>query len=174
MGFKPFRTQNNSGKANFRDKNVQQIREVAEAEYVAVNMDYESVEQQLAEMVKKIQEEPLPSTTSYTSSSPQTNPVNEYQMSDLESILAETKSIARLNVGSVPIVTGHALQFTVEEVLMGKIRYFFDVSKSIYTFFSIIYTQLLHRACKYPTIKWRTSAKLSYEATDTVGAISCP
>ena len=42
------------------------------------------------------------------------------------------------------------------------------------TFFSIIYMKLLHRACKYPTIKWRTSAGLSHEATDTVGAISCP
>ena len=96
--------------------------EVAEAEYIAINKDYESVEQQLAEMIKKIQEEPVTNTmasSSPSSSSSSAQPIPIYQMSDLESISTDTKPIAKLDVDSVPIIASQALKFTVEEVLLG-------------------------------------------------------
>lgn len=95
--------------------------EVAEAEYIAVNKDYESVEQQLTEMVKNIQEEPIIDSVASASSSfsSSAQPMPEYQMSDLELVSTDTKPIARLDVGNVPIISSQALKFTVEEVLLG-------------------------------------------------------
>ena len=92
--------------------------EVAEAEYVAVNKDYESIELQLTDMINKIREESVVVSSSSSSSS---KPTPVYQMSDFDSMSKDIHPIARIDVGNVPVMTGQALQFTVEEVLMGKI-----------------------------------------------------
>ena len=92
--------------------------EVAEAEYVAVNKDYESIELQLTDMINKIREESVVVSSSSSSSS---KPTPVYQMSDFDSMSTDIHPIARIDVGNVPVMTGQALQFTVEEVLMGKI-----------------------------------------------------
>ena len=120
MSYSPSSSSSSSAKAELRTLVLDLSRqlEVAEAEYVAVNKDYESIELQLTDMINKIREESVVVSSSSSSSS---KPTPVYQMSDFDSMSTDIHPIARIDLGNVPVMTGQALQFTVEEVLMGKI-----------------------------------------------------